>query len=120
MSKSTEMTKVVINDCYGGFNLSDDAVREYLRRTGREWTEEATRFGMTMFSVVGDEPWYCRDIPRTDPVLVALVEEWGDRANGECASLKVVPVPKGTAYRIDEYDGYESVETRDDIDWSIA
>jgi len=32
----------------------------------------------------------------------------------------VVEIPKGTLYRIDEYDGNESVETRDAINWIVA
>ena len=34
--------------------------------------------------------------------------------------LQVVDIPKGTAYRICEYDGSEYVEYRDEIDWKIA
>jgi len=29
-------------------------------------------------------------------------------------------LPVGTAFRIHEYDGSESVEIRDDIQWTIA
>lgn len=115
-------TKIVYNGCHGGFGLSDDAICEYLRRTGREWVEEPTGFSIVpiRFKVVDDDAWNVRDIPRTDPVLVAIVEEWGERANGPHADLQIRELPKGTLYRIDEYDGWERVETRDDIDWSIA
>lgn len=119
MADTTEMTKVVINPRYGGFSLSDDAIREYLRRTNRTWTEKPY-MSLTIFEVEGEPDWYDRDIDRSDPVLVALVEEWGERADGRCASLKVETLPKGTLYRIDEYDGYESIQTRDGIDWRSA
>ena len=49
-------------------------------------------------------------IERHDPDLVAIVEELGERANGSCASLKVVDIGD-ERYHIDEYDGYESVIT---------
>lgn len=115
------MTKIVINRCYGGFSLSDEATREYLRRTGRQWTEgEPSVFGSVHFEVVGEPAWYMRDIERTDPVLVAIVEEWGDAANGLCAALKVVDLPAGTRYRISEYDGFETLERADEVDWSVA
>jgi hypothetical protein len=50
-----------------------------------------------------------RDIPRDDPDLVAVVEELGASANGRCASLRVVEVPDGVEWGIDEYDGNEHV-----------
>lgn len=121
MSNDSEAaTKVVINAKYGGFGLSDEATREYLRRTGREWTETEIYSGLVSFEVIGDDDWYQLDIPRTDPVLVALVEEWGERANGDCASLEIVELPKGTLYMIDEYDGRESIQVRDGMEWSVA
>jgi hypothetical protein len=61
-----------------------------------------------------------RDIDRTDPVLVEVVEELGEKANGFAANLEVIDIPKGTLYRIDEYDGLESIETADEINWKVA
>ena len=61
-----------------------------------------------------------RDIPRHDPALVEVVEELGKEANGMCADLAIAEIPKGTKYRIDEYDGNESVMTIDDYDWQTA
>ena len=49
-----------------------------------------------------------RDIERHDPDLVAVVEELGAKADGSCASLRVVEIPDGVEYAIDEYDGQES------------
>jgi hypothetical protein len=57
---------------------------------------------------------------RHDPLLVQVVEELGDEANGLCARLRIVELPKGTLYRIDEYDGSESVQTQDSYDWTVA
>jgi hypothetical protein len=50
-----------------------------------------------------------RDIPRDDPVLVQVVEEMGEHANGRCAALKVVEIPDGVSWEIDEYDGNEHI-----------
>lgn len=33
---------------------------------------------------------------------------------------KIVDVPKGTLFRIKEYDGYESIETHNADDWLVA
>lgn len=54
-----------------------------------------------------------RDIPRHDPDLVRVVEELGgdhrEGASGACAELRVVEIPDGTDYEIDEYDGNEHI-----------
>lgn len=123
MSETTEMTKVVINECYGGFSLSDEAKRNYLRRRGMTWTEEPTQFSALMgpsFIVDGDPGWYDRDLSRTDPDLVAVVEEMGEAANGRCAYLVIRELPEGTHYVINEYDGNEWIQTRDGTEWDVA
>lgn len=61
-----------------------------------------------------------RNFDRTDPALVQAVEELGDRANGKYADLKIAEVSSGSSYRIDEYDGAESVMTPDDYEWEVA
>ena len=38
----------------------------------------------------------------------------------DVARVPRVELPKGTAYRITEYDGYESIEIRDGVEWQIA
>jgi hypothetical protein len=49
-------------------------------------------------------------IERHDPILVEVVEELGPEANGHYADLKVFET-ESDRYRIDEYDGAESVVT---------
>jgi hypothetical protein len=61
------------------------------------------------------QSWYDCDVDRHDPVLVQVVEELGDKAGGQFAKLRIAEV--SGAYRITEYDGYESVETPDSCDW---
>lgn len=46
---------------------------------------------------------------RDDPLLVRVVEELGEEASGACAKLRVVEIPDGTSYVIDEYDGNEHI-----------
>jgi len=57
----------------------------------------------------GDHGLNDRDRNRTDPNLIRVVEELGEKANGRCAKLKVIEIPDGTEWEIDEYDGMESV-----------
>ena len=78
--------KIVINKCYGGFCPSD-AVMEELRKRGK--------------------PFERYIVPRNDPDLVDLVESMGAEANGPCSSLKVVEIPDGVNWQLEEYDGIE-------------
>lgn len=119
------MTKIVINQCFGGFSLSIAAVK-----LGRELSGDPRWAGGLLpgelyddgseVSDYGDWVHIDHDFPRTDPVLVQVVEKLGRKANGACAELSLEEIPPGTKYRIREYDGLESVETREEIEWSIA
>ena len=53
------------------------------------------------------EGWLDRD--RTNPLLIRLVEEMGEEANGQYAKLRIVEIPDDVSWEIDEYDGYEKV-----------
>ena len=96
-----ETTKIVINTCWGGFGVSDIGEAEYLLRTGRGFNE--TRFSM---DDMGDDSF------RTDPALVAMVEEDSKLYSGRSASLKVVEVPADVRWYIHDYDGQEHVAER--------
>lgn len=52
------------------------------------------------------------DIERTDPTLIQVIEELGAKANGQCASLKIVDIPDDAQYTIEEYDGREHIAER--------
>lgn len=96
------MIKVVYSPTYGGFGLSDEAQDMYLKLKKQETFDKY-------------------DLTRHDPVLIKVVETLGtDKASSDFAQLKIVKI-EGYQYRIDEYDGYESVETpEDDQRWIIA
>ena len=53
---------------------------------------------------------------RHDPNLIKVIETLGTRANGECADIKIVEIPDDAKYIIQEYDGCETVVTRDNVD----
>ena len=46
---------------------------------------------------------------RTHPLVIRVIEELGEAANGRCAELKVVEIPDNVEYYIDEYDGLEHI-----------
>lgn len=68
-----------------------------------------------------------------DPVLATLIDEgktaeaetyvtmrWPDVYVGGLEDLTVAWVPVGTAFTIDEYDGNESIQLKEKVDWLIA
>jgi hypothetical protein len=52
------------------------------------------------------------DIERTDPLLIQVVEELGDKASGKLSKLRVVEIPDGVEWEIDEYDGMETIHEK--------
>ena len=49
------------------------------------------------------------------------IEKWGDDIyTGGLGDVCVEFLPKGTAFVIEEYDGSESITTRDSTNWHIA
>ena len=120
------MTKIVINRCYGGFSLSERAIKRYGEIKGLNLLyvphEKYEGWGSWYRDGIQDDEHYFfnSDIERTDPALVQVVEELGVDADGDCARLDIEELPAGTRYRIQEYDGREWIETDDSIEWSIA
>lgn len=111
---SKEIVKIAYNNCYGGFSLSVKASERIAELKGDILTEDD-------FRKLGSR--YCHKynyISRTDPHLIQVIEELGDEANGMCAKLRIEELSKGTLYRIDEYDGNESIRTQDCYEWSVA
>ena len=78
--------KVVINTCFGGFSLSEEACA-YLHITNP----------------------FTYDDDRTNPALIECVEKLGNAANGKYAKLKVVEIPDNIHWEIEYYDGIEHI-----------
>lgn len=56
-----------------------------------------------------DETFEENNIERNDSVLIQVVEELGDAANGKHAELAIVEIPDDVEWEISEYDGSEHV-----------
>jgi hypothetical protein len=68
-----------------------------------------------------DDIFNFRDINRDDPDLIDVIEVMGsDAASGRFASLEIHELPIGIMYKIDSYDGLESLITMEDDDWIRA
>jgi hypothetical protein len=50
-----------------------------------------------------------RELNRTDPLLIRVIEKLGKKAGDKFSELRIVEIPDGTEYEIDEYDGNESI-----------
>jgi hypothetical protein len=113
--------KLVLNKAYGGFGLSDGATRNMAARKGITLFEEDQEFWTEFYlDAALTEPFPHREIERTDPILIDIVEEFGALANGPHARLEVIDIPAGQQYRICEYDGKEWLEFPSDIHWLEA
>lgn len=77
--------KIVINACYGGFSLSEEAVNALGLRNSHDY------------------------VARNDEKLIELIES-GVNCSGRFAKLEVVEIPdEATDWEISEYDGSEEV-----------
>jgi len=130
--------KIVINKRYGGFGLSDAAYEKLIEygipvckyvpevrdpETGlypqmsedevifdRDLTPEDERSKMDNLMRKMERYWetWLRN-KRDHPLLLRVVEELGDAANGKYSSLKIVEIPDSVEWVIEEYDGQEWV-----------
>lgn len=100
--------KVVISITYGGFGLSRAALHK-LRSLGNPFALKETDAGEAYpdGGIRDDFGTYLRDIPRDDPQLVQVVEEMGREADGVHAQLKVIVIPDGIDWIVQDYDGQE-------------
>jgi len=120
--------KVVINTCVGGFGLSQAAYKRLIELGVPEgphvrpkanleagcYDSEPRNEGI-IFNTMGDDERYWGGYfiteDRSHPLLVQVVEELGAAASSASADLKVVEIPDGIAYSIEEHNdnGIEAV-----------
>jgi hypothetical protein len=114
------MTKVVINKCFGGFGLSPQATQRYLELKGKKSTIKKDEYGRPAVYLDDGSVYYDNYLDRADPTLDQVVEELGKEASDSFSHLCVVEIGEGVRYRIEEYDGNESIEYADDINWRVG
>ena len=109
--------KIVVNKCFGGFGISHKAILRYAeikgiklyhKREGCMYYYSKSPF-KKVDQIKNEDHFSNYDIQRDDPVLVQVVEELHDEANGDYAKLRITEIPDGVNWEIDDYDGMESV-----------
>lgn len=129
--------KIILNKCYGGFGASKEAYMLYAKKKGLElyqYTSDFAIFEKHIYKKTNDEAlfkdYFIKDMGdnieinnedykkynlflddehRQDPILIEVVEELGDKASGSFGKLEVIEIPDNCYYKIDEYDGYETI-----------
>ena len=129
--------KIILNKCYGGFDVSKEAYMLYAKKKGLElyqYTSDFNNFEKSIYKKTNDEVLfknyfikdmgdnieinnkdyekynlYLDDKHRQDPILIEVVEELGDKASGRFGELEVIEIPDNCYYIIDEYDGVETI-----------
>lgn len=97
--------KILVNDDYGGFSVSKE-VYDYLNIP---WDG----YGYLRNKDFGIENEEDYDLYRVDLKLIEAVENIGiKKSNGSLSSLKIVEIPDGTDWQIDEYDGWETIHEK--------
>jgi hypothetical protein len=60
------------------------------------------------------------DAGKIDEALTYVNMRFPEAYRGGVEDLAVQWIPQGTAFRIHEYDGAESIEIKEDMDWVVA
>ena len=97
-NNNEEEIEVLLNDCYGGWKISNKAIELYKLRKTKDPNNYLSR--------------------RSDPILVQIYKEFGDEFDGGKHSktgIEKIPKKYEKYYIISEYDGLESVE----IDYTL-
>jgi len=134
--------KIVVNKCYGGFSLSLKGQKRLAELEGKElYFYKQTKYNFqngideyikikdlnerslfiypitkdlgNKINEIPNDCWFnSRDEERDNPLLIQVVEELGEEANGDCARLQIVEIPDDVEWEIEEYDGMEWVSEK--------
>lgn len=99
------MTKILISPGYGaGWSTWNDWHKEFLLK-------DPTLIEMAERKA---------DVSEVDAYIKSKLGENAYVYTGGWRDIEVHELAEGTLFRIEEYDGYESIETKDKVDWSVA
>ena len=112
--------KIAINRCFGGFGLSNEAFEMLLSRKGIEFDRLESKYSFGSEQSYDyyrkgnqNEENYLSEYDftanRSDPDLIAVIEELQQKANGWAAEIGIVEIPADVQWHIHEYDGIEHI-----------
>ena len=125
--------KIAYNADYGGFSLSDEAIRLLHKKKGKELYGVKGAYSNTYF-FTKEPPQEVVDYlqercdmteeidsffrkyiwegypQRHDPCLIETIEELGEKASSKYSNIKIAEIDENS-YRIDDYDGLETIVT---------
>jgi hypothetical protein len=124
--------EVVINACYGGFGLSEEAKILFLEKLGYEskiigkegystiYIQEPPKKEHEKFFYKQKNNYVLEEmeIPRHNKALIEVVKTLRAKAEGTYSNLEIVTIDD-FRYIITEYDGYESIKLPKSIKWEI-
>jgi hypothetical protein len=88
---------VMVNECYGGFTLSESALKEYNKRRP---------IGSTLVK-------HSHEIDRNDALMITICNEMGRDVNGSRMSkiqTRSIPKKYSECYKIVDVDGFERID----------
>lgn len=102
---------IVINCCNGGFNLSLEAINHYAKLKGLEVYHivSAPTYDNDNYMRIGNTIWHPKNIERDDPILVQVVKELGEKANGTNSQLRIIEIDYNARYEIGYCNGKEKI-----------
>lgn len=133
------MKKVILNKDYGGFGISKKGYELYVKKKGLDLYMYETEFmGKDFIYKKTDNDvlftqYFTKDFGdnadisekdyrhynlnldeghREDPILIEVLEELKEEANGNYSNLKIVEIPDDLDYVIDNYDGIETLHQK--------
>lgn len=136
------MKKVILNKCYGGFDVSIKATLAYAKKKHlkvsiykRNFNNHSITYSLVSPKIVKDDGFLkyavatkyhgrvANNLPpedildldgkyREDATLIEVVEKLGKEANTIISDLRVVEIPDDLDYMIDNYDGIETLHQR--------
>jgi hypothetical protein len=112
--------EVIINNCYGGFGLSDAAI-ERCCELGLSCTtfdqnckplDPQADFALLNLEMFSKKFRILNELKiRTNPVVISVVRELGDKAKNSLSDPKIIEIPFDSTegWHIQDYDGLEKV-----------
>ena len=130
--------KIILNKCFGGFDVSNEAYNLYAKKKNLNLYFYSSEYidHQFIYKKVNDtnnylfKSFFIKDIGnnvsisnedykkyclyldseyRQDTTLIEVIEELGEKASGRFGALEVVEIPDNYYYKIDEYDGLETI-----------